>query len=99
MFMSNFLRISHTKHCYSRLIFDRIILKKIKSWAFWDSVYSGRVSVRLCHVAAAAFRFISATGARAQKPAVRVNAVIPAGSTQTCFKKSRKIQRNKRKIA
>jgi len=56
---------------------------KLKAGRFWDSVYRGRVSVRLCHVAAAAFRFISATGARAQKLAVRVNAVIPAGSTQT----------------
>ena len=34
---------------------------------------------------AAAFRSISAAGAPAQQPAGSVNAVIPGGSTQTCF--------------
>jgi len=48
--VTSFLKISYTKNCRNRLIFDWVI-QKIKGWRFWDTLYivfqSNRESVLL----------------------------------------------------
>jgi len=44
IYITNFLRISHAKNHYNRLIFDRII-QKTKRWTFWGHGVEPNVNV------------------------------------------------------